>query len=191
MASVMGIILRLSALLRWKGIEMESSCRHFNLGVEKSVQEVRNILKRELDELGGVPLFCYGTLMRRYHNNCLLGKSTFLGEAVTVGREFELSSDYGFPVVFYPRDDEETWRIGGELWLCDIGDFINAFYMERGAGYDIAWVQVSMVDDEEAGNTGAFMFVYDRFMGSKQGGGRDVGKGVLKWVAYEGFRGER
>lgn len=63
-----------------------------------------------------VRLFVYGTLKKRHGNHGVLGNSVFLGEAVTVSREFNMY-DGGFPFVTdFKNDEENLGSIVGELY---------------------------------------------------------------------------
>ena len=61
-------------------------------------------------------IFVYGTLKKRHGNHGVLGNSVFLGEAVTVSKEFNMY-DGGFPFVTDHRNDEDSLGcIVGELY---------------------------------------------------------------------------
>lgn len=61
-------------------------------------------------------IFVYGTLKKRHGNHGVLGNSVFLGEAVTVSKEFNMF-DGGFPFVSeYPHDESNRGCIVGELY---------------------------------------------------------------------------
>lgn len=59
-------------------------------------------------------IFVYGTLKQGYGNHKYhLAKAPFLGEAVTVKKEFVMKDTGGFPVVFH---SPEGSRISGEVY---------------------------------------------------------------------------
>lgn len=159
-----------------------AACRVYDLDKWGDQDEVKGVVGKFLDELGGVPVFCYGTLMRGYGNNALFRRSEYLGDAVTTVKAFDLSREYGYPVVYFPKDGERTWRVRGELWLCEVHDFVSAYMMEMAAEYDLVHTNVDMVDDREAGSTEALMFAYQSFTGEPQDVGRDEDRGVVRWV---------
>jgi len=57
----------------------------------------------------------YGTLKRRHGNHGVLGNSVFLGEAVTVSKEFSMF-DGGFPFVSDGFPGDHNGSIVGELY---------------------------------------------------------------------------
>ena len=59
-------------------------------------------------------LFVYGTLKRRHGNHGVLGNARFIGEAVTVAKDFTMF-DGGFPFVSDSFSDS-TGSIVGELY---------------------------------------------------------------------------
>jgi gamma-glutamylaminecyclotransferase len=65
-------------------------------------------------------LFTYGTLMRGYHNNHLLSKCQFIGEAVTL--DGFVLYNCGFPMAVPHTDDEDAFpllSVQGEVWEVD------------------------------------------------------------------------
>lgn len=61
-------------------------------------------------------IFVYGTLKQRHGNHGVLGNSVFLGEAVTVSKEFNMY-DGGFPFVTdFKNDVDKLGCIVGELY---------------------------------------------------------------------------
>lgn len=63
-----------------------------------------------------IRIFVYGTLKKRHGNHGVLGNSVFLGEAVTVSKEFNMY-DGGFPFVTdFKNDEDRLGCIVGELY---------------------------------------------------------------------------
>lgn len=60
-------------------------------------------------------IVAYGTLKRRYGNHGVLGNAVFLGECVTVSKEFSMF-DGGFPFVSDGFPGDHNGSIVGELY---------------------------------------------------------------------------
>lgn len=60
-------------------------------------------------------IFVYGTLKRRYNNHGVLGNAVYLGEAVTVAKDFTMF-DGGFPFVSDGFAGDHNGSIVGELY---------------------------------------------------------------------------
>lgn len=94
-------------------------------------------------------IFVYGSLKRGYwnHDRCDLDKATYLGKALTVGR-FDLYDLGAFPGITVG----DTSQVAGEVYQVDRATFIPIDSMERGAGYQLTPVRVTIGDKEIEAN---------------------------------------
>lgn len=79
-------------------------------------------------------IFVYGTLKRRHGNHGVLGNSVFLGEAVSVSKEFSMF-DGGFPFVSDGFPGEHNGSIVGELYETDNKSILSNLDRLEGVPY--------------------------------------------------------
>lgn len=80
-------------------------------------------------------IFVYGTLKKKHGNHGVLGNSMFLGEAVTVNKEFNMY-DGGFPFVSdFKNDVGNLGSIVGELYETDRKDILANLDRLEGVPY--------------------------------------------------------
>ena len=118
-------------------------------------------------------LFVYGTLKRDGALGNVLKDSKFLGEYTTKSKGYAMTSAGGnsFPFVYYTNQNN-PYRIKGELFDVDFGGLRKAINIERSAGYKLL-----EIDDD------IYSFIYPKQIGTYSNNIRvDNNKKVMEWV---------